>query len=137
MKVNVFTAWQNYNVTIQRKPANPGVNSLGEPDYGNPSTYPVVLDPDGNETHRVRIEYNVENLEFTPTGERVYQKETLMFVSVNDFLMPDDRVTIVSINNVAANTNPNIPNYFIIYAIWPESDAVGNVSHQVAELQNV
>lgn len=137
MKVNVISAWQNYIVKIQRKSATAGVTSLGEPNYGNPSTYPVVLDPNGNSTHRVRIEFNVENLQFAPTGERVIQKETLMFVSANDYLEPEDRVTIMSINNVPTNLNPNLPNYFIIYAIWAENDAVGNVSHQVAELQGV
>lgn len=136
MKVNVITAWQNYIIQVQRKPSTAGVTSLGEPNYGDPSTYPIVLDPDGNSTHRVRIEFNVENMQFTQTGERVYQKETLMFVSWNDFLQPEDRVAIVSINGVPTNLNPNLPNYYIIQAIWPENDAVGNVSHQVAELQN-
>lgn len=136
MKVNVFTAWQNFVIQVQRAPANPGVTSLGEPNYGDSSTYPIVLDPRGNPTHIVRIEFNVENMQFAPTGERIIQKETLMFVSANDFLQPQDRITILSINNVPTNLNPNLPNYFIIYAIWPESDAVGNVSHQVAELQS-
>ena len=136
MKVNVFTAWENYIVQIQRAPVSLGVTSLGEPNYGNASTYPIVLDPRGNSTHTVRIEFNVENMQFPPTGERIIQKETLMFVSANDFLQPQDRVTILSINNVPTNLNPNLPNYFVIYAIWPESDAVGNVSHQVAELQS-
>ncbi len=76
-------------------------------------------------------------MQFTPTGERVIQKETLMFVSANDYLEPEDRVTILSINNVPTNLNPNLNNYFIIHAIWPENDAVGNVSHQIAELQGV
>lgn len=136
MKVNVFTAWQNYIVQVQRASTTGGVTSLGEPNFGTASSYPIVPDPYGNPTHRVRIEFNVENMLFAPTGERIIQKETLMFVSANDFLQPQDRVTILSINNVPTNLNTGLPNYFIIYAIWPESDAVGNVSHQVAELQS-
>lgn len=130
MKVQAIKAWFNYSVKIQRRAANPSTNELNEPSYGDPSTWPVVNDPSGNTTHKVRIEYVKEEMNFTPTGERITQKQTLMFVSADDDIRPEDRVTIQP-----STVNPNLNNYFIVLNIWPENDAVGNVSHYVAELQ--
>lgn len=130
MKVQVIQAWLNYTVKIQRRPPGGGVNSLGEPAYNDPATWPVVLDPFGNPTHKVRIEFNVESMMFTPTGERVIQNQTLMFIRADDYLQPEDRITILN-----TNIDPLLNSYFIAHAVWPENDAVGNVSHYVAELQ--
>jgi len=135
MKVQVMQAWLNYNVKVQRQPANPGVNSLGEPNYQDPTTWPVIPDVHGNATHTVRIEFNVETTKFTATGDRVIERETLMFLRTDDYLQPQDRITIININNVPTNTNPGLNNYFIVYSVWPENDSVGNVNHYVAELQ--
>ena len=132
MKIQVLQAWLNYTVKIQRRPENAVVNSLGEPSYGDPSTWPIVPDQRGNPTHTVRIEFNVESMMFTPTGERVIQNQTLMFVRADDFLQPEDRITILN-----TNIDQLLNNYFILHAIWPENDAVGNVSHYVGELQVV
>jgi len=152
MKVNVLSAWQNFIVEIQRRPTSLGVNSIGEPNYGQPSTWPIVPQPrdplyntpadwtDNPATytypyHNVRIEFNVEEMQFLPTGERVIQSQTQMFISQYDYVYPEDRVTVISMNNVSANINPGLNTYFIIQDVWPENDAVGNVSHFVGVLQ--
>ena len=132
MKIQVIQAWLNYTVKIQRRADSSGVNSLGEPAYGDASTWPIIPDPRGNPTHTVRIEFNVENMQFSPTGERVIQKETLMFVRADDSLAPEDRITILN-----TNIDSQLNTYFIVLAVWPENDAVGNVAHYVGELQVV
>ncbi len=130
MKFSPIVAWFNYQVKIQRRSATPGVNALNEPNYGDELTWPVVNDFLGNPTHAVRIEFDSEMMTFTPTGERVVQRQTLMFISPEDDVRPEDRVTVVQ-----SDVNPNLNNYFIVYAVWPENDSVGNVSHYVADLQ--
>jgi hypothetical protein len=154
MKVNVLSAWQNFIVEIQRRSSTAGVTSLGEPNYGIPSTWPIVPNPRDSlysspsewtnnpadytyPYHNTRIEFNVENLQFTPTGERVVQNQTLMFVAATDYMQPEDRITIISMNNVPANTDPGLGNYFIALAVWTENDSMGNTSHLVVELQGI
>jgi len=154
MKINTLSSLQNFTVKVQRRSPTAGVTSLGEPNWGSPSTWPIVpsfRDPLYNNPsewtdnpadytypyHQTRIEFNVENLQFTPTGERVIQNQTLMFIAFNDYMQPEDRITIISINNVPGNIDPGLNNYYIILAVWSENDSVNNTNHYVAELQNV
>ena len=130
MFIPIIPAWSNIQVTIQRRPANPGVNAFNEPNIGSDSTWPVVNDPYGNVTHDVRIEFNQESVQYLPTGERISQQQTLMFVDPNDDIKPQDRVTIVQ-----SDINTDLPSFFIVQDIWPEYNSVGDVNHMLAELQ--
>jgi hypothetical protein len=130
MYIPIIPAWQNIQIKVQRQPANPGVNVLNEPNLGSDSTWPVVNDPYGHTTHSVRIEFNQENAQYLPTGERIVQQQTLMFVDPNDDILPQDRITIVS-----SDIHTDLPSFFIVQDIWPEYNAVGDVNHYMAELQ--
>jgi len=154
MKINTLSAIQNSTVLLQRRSLTVGVNSLGEVNYGEPSTWPIVpsfRDPKYTTPsewtndptdyiypyHQTRIEFNVENLQFTPTGERTVQNQTLMFIAFMDYMQAEDRITVLNINNVPGNIDPGLNQYYIILAVWPEHDSVGNINHFVAELNNL
>lgn len=130
-----MSPWQNIQVKVQRRPSNPTPNVLNEPDYSDPLTWPVVNDPDGNITHAVRIEFNDENLEFTATGERIKMVKTLMYVSVFDLILSEDRITIVQSEQFL---DSHLPNYFVVLDVWPEwGGAISNVNHYICDLQTL
>jgi hypothetical protein len=129
MQIPVILTWGNIQVQVQRRPVA-AQNDLGEVSYGDEDTWPIVNDPYGNVTHTVRIEFASEVLQFTPTGERLSQNETLIFLDPNDKLLPEDRITIVQ-----SDINPDLPSYFILHEIWPEYNSVGDTDHYLGKLE--
>lgn len=120
----------NTQVTVQRRPANPVRNALGEPSYGEEADYPVVYT-----NLWTRIEYPDMIAQFTETGERIALASGTasgvnMYVEPDYTIEPEDRITITS------HPDPNlVGQLYLAHAVYPEYGGVNGVHHYIIELQ--
>jgi hypothetical protein len=123
--MGLLAPWYNITVSVQRKPANPPRNALNEPNYGNEGAWPFAY-----ATMNTRIEYEVEELQFLHTGERVSENKIEMYVDSTLTLFPEDRIVILTADH------PNLlGQLFIVLNVKPAWDALGNVHHYESLLQ--
>lgn len=127
----MLSAWLNTQVTIQRRPAVPSRNSLGEPDYGTEASYPAIYT-----NLWVRIEYPDMQAQFTETGERIALASGAasgvdMYVEPEFTIQPEDRVTITTSPDPAL-----VGQLYLAHAVYPEYGSLSStVHHHVVELQ--
>lgn len=125
----MITPWTNYTVKVQRRTTS-SRNALNEPDYGTEANYPVAY-----ASISVRIEFPDQQTEFTETGERVKMPMSAisgvdMYVDPAYTIAVEDRVTILTCDDASL-----IGQLYLVLAVYPENDSMGNVHHYVCELQ--
>jgi hypothetical protein len=117
-------AWLNATAKVQRR-SGTSRNVLGEPDWGDESSYGVTY-----AAMPCRVEVVEHVLEFKETGERVKETSTWLFFEPPYLLLPMDRVTLT------VTDDPQMLNHlYLVMDAHPRWDSVGNVHHYVATLQ--
>lgn len=130
----MISAWLNSTVNISRRPTNPARNPLNEPSYGAESSYPVIY-----QSLDVRIEYDTQAVQWTEGGVRVNPDLRTTYMFVDDTISENgQKINILDQDRVVVITTDNpyfLNKLYIIVAIVPEWDGMGNRSHSVCELQ--
>ena len=117
-------------MTIRRRDPSAARNSLNEPDYGDETTWPIIYSD-----RWVRTEYPDLQMQFTETGERIMLPSSAasgvnMYVESDTTVLAEDRVIITSIDDATL-----INQLYIVTAVFPEYNAMGDTHHYIVELQ--
>ena len=130
----MLAPWLNSTVQVQRRSSNPSRNTLNEPNYGAESSWPMIYT-----NLAVRIEYEPEKMQWTPTGERVNPNPSDFFMYVDDTNPTDGTKTTVNIEDrvtiLTADEPGIIGKLYIVTAVFSEWDSMGNRHHTIAQMQ--
>jgi hypothetical protein len=119
----MINTWSNMTMRVQRRPVST-MNALNEPDYGDEANYPVIY-----ANAMARYESITHVLEFNEQGERVEEKQTLLYVEPDILLEPMDRITVLTCDD-----STMVGKLYLLQDVHPRFDSVGNVHHYLGEL---
>ncbi len=113
----MITAFYQDTVNILRRDENASLDDLNNPNYGDPTTWPVVY-----KNIKVRLAWSGKRIQISSTGELIYPSGTLYY-SKNYTLKPMDRILTVSTPGIPAGIE------YVIEAIYPSFILNGVVDH--------
>ena len=109
-------------VNITRRTSAPSYDSLNNPIYGSPDTWPLVY-----QNIKIRLAWQGKSMTIKNTGELIYPSATI-YLPKNISLLPEDRIITVICPGVATGIE------YVLEAFWPAYILHGVVDHNEGSL---